>query len=212
MKHPLFPRLRSDFRRDTNGVSAVEFALILPIMLTLLIGISELAHAIDNSRKVTLLARTLADLTSQGDTSNPIAASTMSDILAAASLVLAPFSSANATIKVSAMGVYLTTLNTRPYVCSSVALNAPARAAKAAATDITVPTAFQTTGMRYILAEVTMPYTPMLGTALLQFFTGNSSITFSATMPWPVRGGTTYNSTYSEVILPSGISCPTSAS
>ncbi|NEU11224.1 pilus assembly protein [Methylobacterium sp. BTF04] len=212
MKHPLFPRLRSDFRRDTQGVSAVEFALILPIMLSLFVGISELAHAIDNSRKVTLLTRTLADLTSQGDTTNPIASATMGDIFSAASLVLAPFNSANATIKVSAMGVYLTTLNTRPYVCSSAALNATARTAKAAATDITVPTAFQTTGMRYILAEVTMPYTPMLGAALVQLFTGTTSITFSATMPWPVRGGTTYNSTYAEIILPNGISCPTTAS
>ncbi|WP_267361613.1 MULTISPECIES: TadE/TadG family type IV pilus assembly protein [unclassified Methylobacterium] len=201
-----------DFVRDTNGASAVEFALILPFMLLLFVGMAEFAHAIDNYRKVTLLARTVADLTAQGDTSNPITSATMTDILSSSSLVLYPFSTSNVTIVVSAMGVYLTTLNTKPYVCSSIALNTTARTAKAAATDITVPTAFQTTGMRYILAEVKMPYTPVMGSALAKLFTGSSSISFSVSMPWPARGGATYNSTYTEVILPSGSSCPSTAS
>lgn len=212
MKHLHRICMPSNFGRNTSGASAVEFALILPVMLALFVGMAEFAHAIDNYRKVTLLARTVADLTAQGDTSNPITSGTMTDILSSSSLVLYPFSTSNVTVVVSAMGVYLTTLNTRPYVCSSTALNTTARTAKAAATDLTVPAPFQTTGMRYILAEVKMPYTPVLGSALVKLFTSSSSISFSVSMPWPARGGAAYNSTYTEVILPSGSSCPSTAS
>lgn len=212
MKHTHLTCTPLNFARNTTGASAVEFALILPVMLVLFVGMAEFAHAIDNYRKVTLLARTVADLTAQGDTSNPMTSATMTDILSSSSLVLNPFSASNATIVVSALGVYLSTLNTRPYVCSSVALNTSARTAKAAATDITVPAPFQTTGMRYILAEVKMPYTPVMGSALVKLFTSNSSISFSVSMPWPARGGAAYNSTYTEVILPNGSSCPSTAS
>ncbi len=208
MSHARPPRFRSGFSRDTGGISAVEFALVLPFMLALFVGGSELSRAIDNARKVTLLARTVVDLTSQGDTTNPIRSATMQDILSSAALVLAPYNSGSAGIIVSAIGVY-PAAPARAYVCSSTALNATARTARAAATDIAVPTGFQTGGMRYILAEVTMPYQPMLGSAVLKFFSGSAGFTFRAALPWPVRAGTTYNSTYAEILLPGGEQCPT---
>ncbi|MBB3904643.1 Flp pilus assembly protein TadG [Methylobacterium brachythecii] len=176
-------------------------------MLALFIGGSELARAIDNSRKVTLVSRVLADLTSQGDTVNPMAAATMQDILSSASLVLAPYNSNSTSIVISAVGVYATNL-TRPYICSSTTLNGVARTAKANATDITVPPTFQLPGMRYVLAEVSMPYQPIFGSAVMKTFTGAAGLTFKVGMPWPVRAGKVVNSTYSEVILPSGVACP----
>lgn len=202
-------QLRSSFCRDAKGVSAVEFALILPFMLALFIGGSEFSRGIDNSRKVTLLARTLADLTSQGDTPTPMASSTMQDILSAAPLVLAPYNSSSAGIVVSAVGVYATNL-TRPYICSSTALNATARA-RAPATDLTVPTAFQIAGMRYLFVEVSMPYQPVFGSAVMKLFTGTAGFNFKVGLPWPVRNGTVADatiSTYPEIRLPGADACP----
>ena len=60
------------FLAQVQAVSAVEFALVLPVALTIFAGMSEVSHAVDNWRKVTLTARTIADLTSQGDTVNPM--------------------------------------------------------------------------------------------------------------------------------------------
>ena len=57
--------LGAPFAGDTKGVSAVEFALVLPLMLTLYLGGAELAQAISASRKVTLVSRTVADLAAQ---------------------------------------------------------------------------------------------------------------------------------------------------
>ena len=53
------------FARDRDGVSATEFALILPIMLTLYIGSVELGDGIAINFKTTLAARTVADVASQ---------------------------------------------------------------------------------------------------------------------------------------------------
>ena len=61
------PNMRSTagLLRNERGSAAVEFAVIVPVMMTLLFGVIEFASAIAVDRKVTLVARTLSDLTSQ---------------------------------------------------------------------------------------------------------------------------------------------------
>ena len=197
---------------DAAGVSAVEFALILPVMLTLWAGVAEMAHAIDNWRKVTLLARTVADLTSQGDTADPIASATMNDILAASSAVLRPFANTNVKIVVSALGVDTLSSLLSPRVCSSVASGTSATARKIGiATDLTIPAGFNINGNRYVLAEVTMPYAPMLGSSLVKLVSGmGSTIPLSVSFAWPVRNGIVHKSITStaEVTMPGGAACP----
>lgn len=55
------------FRADARGLAAIEFAMILPIMLVTLFGIISVTSVISIDRKITTVARTLSDLTSQGD-------------------------------------------------------------------------------------------------------------------------------------------------
>ncbi len=50
---------------DCRGVVAVEFAVIVPVMLVMYFGMEEFASALAVNCKVTLVARTLSDLTSQ---------------------------------------------------------------------------------------------------------------------------------------------------
>ena len=50
---------------DERGVSAVEFAMLLPLMLSLYLGAVEVSQGIGADRKVTLTARTICDLVSQ---------------------------------------------------------------------------------------------------------------------------------------------------
>ncbi|MGB8584643.1 MAG: TadE/TadG family type IV pilus assembly protein [Pseudolabrys sp.] len=52
------------FGRNRRGASAIEFALIAPLMLGLYIGCVEISEGVAD-RKVTLTAGTLANLTSQ---------------------------------------------------------------------------------------------------------------------------------------------------
>ena len=202
------PASSSVFGSDARGVSAIEFALVLPILLTISLGISEFARAIDHYRKVTLLARTVADLTAQGDAATPMATATMTDILASAKLVLTPYASGSASIVVSALGVYADGGGQRPKVCSSYATSNGTARGLGTAADLTVPDGFQIGGMRYVLAEVSVPYAPLLGSNLIRFVGGaNNQFTFKANVPWPVRGGQPAKSTYNEVVMPGGKAC-----
>jgi len=199
-----FARRADRMGRDRRGSAVVEFAVILPVLLAIWAGMTELAHAIDEWRKLTLLGRTVADLTAQGDAKNPVSTTLMSDIFASAATVMRPFNTANAKIVVSAIGVSLQNGVLSPSVCSSLANgNATARNT-GPANDITVPPGYQTAGMRYVLAEVSITYTPMIGTALVNLVKGvGKTITFSSAVPWPTRGGKIYGTnTYTEVVLP----------
>jgi Flp pilus assembly protein TadG len=51
--------------RDEGGIVAVEFALILPVMLVLYLGLVEFSQGYRVSQKLDLLAHTLSDLTAQ---------------------------------------------------------------------------------------------------------------------------------------------------
>ena len=53
------------FAQDRRGVSAVEFAMLLPLMVTLYLGTVEISQGVGIDRKVTLTTRTVADLASQ---------------------------------------------------------------------------------------------------------------------------------------------------
>jgi Flp pilus assembly protein TadG len=84
-------RTRRSLRRflaDKRGVSAVEFAMLLPLMVTLYLGGTEVSQGVAVDRKMTLVARTLADLTAQATN---LADSDMNNIKAAATAVVAPF-------------------------------------------------------------------------------------------------------------------------
>ncbi len=83
---------------DIRAVSATEFALVLPFLVTLYIGGYQLSDAISAYRKVTFTARTIADLASQYTTVND---SDLDTILNASEQVLAPYKTANATMLIS---------------------------------------------------------------------------------------------------------------
>ncbi|AOO80080.1 TadE/TadG family type IV pilus assembly protein [Bosea vaviloviae] len=78
------------FARSRRGVAAIEFAFVLPVMLTVYFGIVEVAQGVMIDRKVTDLNRALADLTAQGTS---ISDAEMSNIFDAAQTVMAPFTS-----------------------------------------------------------------------------------------------------------------------
>ena len=54
-----------DLIGDCRGIAATEFAVIVPIMLVMFFGTVEFSSGVAVDRKVTLVARTLSDLTSQ---------------------------------------------------------------------------------------------------------------------------------------------------
>src|SRR5579872_7233169 len=62
------PRVVLAMFKDCRGLAATEFAFIVPIMLVMFFGTVEFSSGVAVDRKVTLIARTVSDLTSQTPT------------------------------------------------------------------------------------------------------------------------------------------------
>ena len=73
---------------DRRGLAAVEFAMIVPIMLLLFFGTVEFSSAVAVDRKVTLIVRTLSDVTSQ---SQSVADADLSNFFNAGCAIMYPY-------------------------------------------------------------------------------------------------------------------------
>ena len=142
------------FVRNRDGVSAVEFAMILPFMLTLYLGGIELGDGLAIQFRATLAARTVTDLASQYISINN---ATMNSILGAASTVVAPYSGANIVVTLSEV---TTNSSGQGKVVWSDSLNGTARTV---GSNVTLPSNLQTANITLLFGEVTYPYTPTLG-------------------------------------------------
>jgi Flp pilus assembly protein TadG len=153
--HPTKPdrRLRA-FLRDQSGLSAIEFAIILPLMVALNLGCVEVGNGLSAQFKTTLAARTVADLASQYKTINN---ATMTSILGASSAVLAPFSSSGVVVIVSEV---TTDSKGNATITWSDALNGTARPA---GSSVTLPAKVSQPNISLIWGEVTFPYKPQAG-------------------------------------------------
>jgi Flp pilus assembly protein TadG len=142
------------FTGDRRGISAVEFAIVLPFMVALYAGSIELGEGLSVEYKTTLAARTVADIASQYVS---IDAPTMTSILGAASTVMAPYPANNATVVVSEV---TTDANGHGTVTWSAAQNGNAHTVGQA---VTLPADLQIPSISLLWGEVTNPYTPSLG-------------------------------------------------
>jgi Flp pilus assembly protein TadG len=152
--------LRSAVRRfaglagDERGVSAVEFAMLLPLMLTLYLGTVEVSQGIGADRKVTLTARTVADLVAQVSS---IDNTGMTNSLSAAAAVMAPFPSGNLKVTVSSVSI---DAGGKATVDWSDSFNGTARAK---GSTVTLPAALVVPNSSLIWSEVQYSYTPTIG-------------------------------------------------
>ncbi len=141
-------------RRDQSGVSAVEFAMLLPLMVTLYLGAVEISQGVAIHRKVTLTARTVADLASQVTGINN---ADMTNMLTAAQAVVAPFNSNELKVTVSAVSI---DANGVAKVAWSDTLNGTARAVNS---TVTLPSALNVPNSQLIWSEVQYNYVPTIG-------------------------------------------------
>lgn len=93
MLKPVIPSLPSRllsstiarFTRNQDGMAAIEFAFIAPVMLFMYFGMSEVATAISVDRRVSHSANVAGDLTTQSET---VSAAEMTEIMTATMMVM----------------------------------------------------------------------------------------------------------------------------
>ncbi len=169
-------RLRR-FPAARGGIAAVEFALVLPVMLLMYLGMAEVTVAVNMDRKLTILSRTLADLTGRMPS---ISNSQVDGIFAASLAVMAPYDSSDVRMRISSVVVEDNNGQPQARVCWSDA-RGTGMTARAINEIVAVPDGFDTPGTSFILAEAEKVYKPMLGYAI----TGDIGLAEST--PWPVR-------------------------
>ena len=90
------------FRRDRRGIAAIEFALVVPLMLAMYLGTIEISAAVSINRKVSRLASTVADLVTQ---QTEVAKTDLNGIMEIGSALLFPYESDKPVITIVAIDV-----------------------------------------------------------------------------------------------------------
>ena len=148
----------SGFAAATAGIAALEFALILPIMLILYLGGFETSEAFLINRKVTHATSALGDLVAQ---SEELDDADIANIFEAVAAIMNPYPSGAVQMIVS--GVYVDEDGTATVVWSD-ARNTTAHPADA---EIDIPIDVVQIDTFIIVAEVSYVYTPQFGHTLV---------------------------------------------
>jgi Flp pilus assembly protein TadG len=140
---------------DNNALAAVEFAMILPVMLVLFFGTVEFSSGVAIDRKVNLVAHTLSDLTSQSPVTG-IVDTELTNWFNVGTRMMYPYSPTPLNAVISELYVDVNT--GIAYVQWSKAF----QGAKAwtAGTQLPIPSTLAVKGSYLILSEVKYTYTP----------------------------------------------------
>jgi Flp pilus assembly protein TadG len=147
-------RLLRDWAADCRGIAATEFAFIVPLMLVLFFGTVEFSSAIAVDRKVTLMARTLSDLTSQSTTVTP---ANITNFFTASSSIMFPYDTTPVHATITELYVDPATMKARVQWSVGFAARTPG------AVMADVPTALLVGDTYLIHGEVSYKYTPTVG-------------------------------------------------
>ncbi len=143
------------FARDKRGVSAVEFAIILPFMAILYLGGTAVTQGIIIKRKVVLVTHTVGDLVARD---NNITNAEVTAIFDAAKAVFAPYGwSTLLKVKVSSINIDAAGA---AKVGWGEALQDTARAPNS---SVTLPAGLNAPNTSIIWTEVSYVYTPPVG-------------------------------------------------
>ncbi|MGB8603069.1 MAG: TadE/TadG family type IV pilus assembly protein [Rhizomicrobium sp.] len=174
----LIPRLSLTLRRfvqSHQGVVAVEFAMILPILLLMFFATLELATAFDCRTRVTDAAASTADLIAQRSS---VGATDLSNILCATKAMIYPYPTSGA-IKMVVTSIRCTSGSSS---CSAAGVywsgytsNTAARTAVPATSALPL-TIFPSSGAGVVMTELSYTYTP----PLTNFLTGPITMRWTA--------------------------------
>jgi len=156
-------RLLARFRRAKDGLAAVEFAMLAPVLVALFLGSIELCNALNCQQKVGGMASTAADLVAQ---ETAVARGDLSNVYSAVNSIVYPFSTAGLRIVITSI---VDNSGTSKVAWSCAQNGSP----RSVGSTMTLPTGVMSSGGSVILAEITYPYTSTLS----DYITGTVNMT-----------------------------------
>jgi Flp pilus assembly protein TadG len=161
------PQFLRRFNQDRRGVSAIEFALLAPLMLMLYIGCVEISEGVAADRKVTLTAGALANLASQVTS---ISSTDKDNILQASIAIMSPYDG-TISAKVSCLKIAANGTTTVAWGFASTGTTARAKG-----DVVTIPADLRVPNSSLVWSEVSYLYIPVTG-----FAPGSSGYSFIST-------------------------------
>jgi Flp pilus assembly protein TadG len=158
--------------RDNSGIAATEFAVIVPIMLVLFFGTVEFSSGIAVGRKVTMMTRTLSDLTSQ---STSVGDTDMANFFAASAAIMTPYSATPTKATISELYVDPSTLNARVQWSKTY----QGGTARAQSSIVTIPAALAVGGTYLIFSEISYLYVPTIGYVMAKAGVNLSDVSYT---------------------------------
>jgi Flp pilus assembly protein TadG len=141
--------------RDRRGVSAIEFAMIAPILILIYVGTAEIGNALTVYRRTATVAATASDLTAQVKS---VSTGDLQDIVKASGAIMTPYPSTEGPLKIVISSV-VADQNNNGKIAWSYASKGSGRAVNSA---YAVPAGLTEAGSSVIVAEITYAFTPLL--------------------------------------------------
>ena len=174
-------RSAAELSKDCRGVAATEFVMIVPLMLTMFFGMVEFSSGVAVDRKVTLVARTLSDLTSQSTT---VTDTDLKNFFAASAGILTPYSATPTKSTITELYVDPTTLKAKVQWSKASTIDSSGNvvlgtSSHAQSDIITVPAALAVGGTYLIWSEVSYKYVPAVGYVMAKAGVTLSDLTYT---------------------------------
>lgn len=157
--------------RAQEAVAAVEFAMIMPLLLTLYLGSLELSQLITTDQRITNIAGTVGDLVSRSN--GEVTAASLTDYFTAATAIISPLPTTGLTQVVTEYSINASTgkatvIWSQPYNGGTAKL---AGTVYNANTVVPVSMTNISKGSWVIASEAKYPYVPLLGLFFKTSFT-----------------------------------------
>jgi Flp pilus assembly protein TadG len=154
--------------RDRSGIAAVEFALLLPILLTLFLGSYELSSLLLAYLKLEAAAESAADLIAETDVNTVLQSSDFTNVTNAVKQIMVPFSTSGTTLKIAYASITYSTgsavINWHAEINGAPAITAASLPNGANSANLGNPASGSTDSV--IVAKVTYDYTSPVTYAL----------------------------------------------
>ncbi len=168
-------RWLAELRDDRQAVSATEFALVLPFMLLILIGMTEVTGALNQDRKVSRIASSITDLVAQSQT---VTTAEISSILDLGEKILEPYPADELTSIIASISF---DEDGTPSVDWSWDSTGSEPWTPGSAPPVTLPSTVAAPNTSIVLGQANLDYTPIFAGVFTSYFDRASSIELSDT-------------------------------
>jgi len=155
------------FRKEAQGVAAVEFAIIAPLMILLFFATLEVSTAVAVNRKISRVSSTVGDLVTQSET---LTNSDIADIMRSASYVMKPYD--------HTVGIVITGIEIESGAATVVWSKSQNATAATIGATYAVPIKIKNDGTFLVSAKVSTSHSPMVAFTKMG---ANRQLTFDTT-------------------------------